>query len=243
MKAVRGLRAAVWVGLFLSLGFFSGISAARGVSPYLPLNLSPEIERQIERVLILAGKPVMSRPIAAATVLDALPAACERDRELCKAVEGYLRLYMHSYGILSVRPEIAATNGDSTAPIPNRHGQSVDSSWQISANGYLQFGDYVVLNAGGVANDDFATATGSFLSVGFDFAQLDIGFRDHWWSPLSDSSSLISTEAPTMPSITLSNYRPLTPQGISYEVFAAKMSSQEGIEYFDTTTAGNPRLA
>jgi len=37
------------------------------------------IEHQIERVLILAGKPVMSRPIAAATVLDALPKACKID--------------------------------------------------------------------------------------------------------------------------------------------------------------------
>ena len=54
----------------------SSAAQARGVSPYLPLNLEPEIEHQIERVLILAGKPVMSRPIAAATVLDALPKAC-----------------------------------------------------------------------------------------------------------------------------------------------------------------------
>ena len=47
-----------------------------GVSPYLPLNLEPEIESQIERVLILGNQPVMTRPIAAATVLKALPKAC-----------------------------------------------------------------------------------------------------------------------------------------------------------------------
>ena len=37
---------------------------ARGASPYLPLNLSPEMERQIERVLILADRPITSRPAA-----------------------------------------------------------------------------------------------------------------------------------------------------------------------------------
>ena len=58
---------------------------ARGVSPYLPLQMSPEIERQIERLLILADQPVMQRPIAAATVLGALPRACERDVVLCQA--------------------------------------------------------------------------------------------------------------------------------------------------------------
>jgi hypothetical protein len=49
----------------------------------LPLGISPEIERQIERALILADKPVLTRPIAAATVLDALPRVCERDASLC----------------------------------------------------------------------------------------------------------------------------------------------------------------
>jgi len=62
----------------LLTGFSS--AQARGVSPYLPMQMSPQIERQIEKVLILAGKPVMRRPIAAATVLDALPRACEVDR-------------------------------------------------------------------------------------------------------------------------------------------------------------------
>ncbi len=218
-------------------------ATARGASPYLPLNLSPAIERQIERVLILAGKPVMSRPIAAATVLDALPAACARDRSVCEEVRAYLRMYMRSWSISSVKPEIAVTSGDSEVPIPNRHGQRVDSSWQVSASGHVQLGDYVVVNLGGIANDEDATATGSFLSAGFEFAQLDIGYRDHWLSPLSDSSSLISTEAPTMPSVTLSNYKPLTPLGISYQIFAAKMSHQDGIQYEDTTTAGSPRLA
>ena len=47
-------------------------AAARGVSPYLPLYQSPEIERAIERLLILADVPVLKRPIAAATVSDAL---------------------------------------------------------------------------------------------------------------------------------------------------------------------------
>lgn len=216
---------------------------ARGVSPYLPLNLSPAIERQIERVLILAGKPVMSRPIAAATVLDALPEACRADRALCEEVRNYLRKYMHSWGITSARVEGAITDGDSGVPIPNRHGQPVDSSWQASASAYAQWGDYLILNVGGITNDEDTIATGSFLSLGFDFAQLDIGYRDHWLSPLTDSSSLISTEAHTMPSITLSNYKPLTPLGISYQIFAAEMSRQEGIQYQATTTSGNPRLA
>ena len=73
--------ASIWLLLGFQMSAF-----ARGVTPYLPLNLEPETEAQIERVLILAGKPIMRRPIAAATVLDALPKACAIDQVLCEQV-------------------------------------------------------------------------------------------------------------------------------------------------------------
>ena len=57
------------------------------------------------------------------------------------------------------------------------------------------------------------------MSLGVDWAQIDIGYRDHWLSPMTDTSMLMSTEAPTMPSVTLSNYEPLTRLGFQYEFF------------------------
>ena len=64
---------------------------ARGVSPYLPVDLSPEIERKIERVLVLGEQPALTRPIAAATVLDALPRACELDAVLSECAQRHSR--------------------------------------------------------------------------------------------------------------------------------------------------------
>jgi hypothetical protein len=215
---------------------------ARGVSPYLPLNLSPEMERQIERVLILADKPIMSRPIATATVLDALPAACRIDQALCRSVRRYLDRYKRKIGVAHVSAEVAATDGE-TAPLPNRHGMMSDSAWQAAAQAYWQPSDYAILSLGGVAHEDDATPTGSMVSVGFDFAQLDIGYRDHWFSPFTDSSMIISTNARTLPSITLSNYRPLTRFGLQYEVFLAEMEHSDRIAFEDRFTSGKPRLA
>jgi hypothetical protein len=217
-------------------------AAARGVTPYLPLNLAPDIERQIERVLVLGGKPVIRRPIAAALVLDALPAACKRDPVLCERVRRYLHGYMGSSGVTSLRPQAAITAGNSTAVLPNQHGQSVDSAWQISASAYWQPGDYALVNLGVAGHDDSVTATGSYVSFGFEYAQADIGFRDHWLAPLGDSSALIGTQAPTPLSATLSNYTPITGLGLGYEVFFAELSRQEGIRYLDSTTSGRPRL-
>ena len=219
-------------------------AVARGVTPYLPLNLDPEVERQVERVLILADKPVMTRPIPAAVVFDALPRACEVDAALCEHVRRFLNNYMHASGIEFASYQASVAEGAGTKSVmPNQHGATEDSHYQAAAVGYLQPSDYVLVSAGGVAYQGRATATGSMLSLGFDWAQLDVGFRDHWWSPMTDSAMLISTEAPTMPSITLSNYDPLTRLGLHYELFVARMSHSDKIELTNgTLTSGNPKF-
>ena len=95
---VAGAETVVRVSLFL-LAMLATTVHARGVSPYLPVDISPEIERKIERVLILADQPSLRRPIAAATVLDALPRACERDAALCEDVRRYLASLTRTAGI------------------------------------------------------------------------------------------------------------------------------------------------
>jgi len=86
---VAGAELLVRLSLFV-LVMVAATAEARGVSPYLPVDISPEIERKIERVLILADQPTLKRPFAAATVIDALPRACERDRVLCEEVRKYV---------------------------------------------------------------------------------------------------------------------------------------------------------
>jgi hypothetical protein len=216
-------------------------AAARGVTPYLPLNLEPEIEAQIERVLIIAGRPVMHRPIAAATVLDALPKACRVDQALCERVGRYLARYTHTSDLTHASIEGAAIHG-ADITLPDRYGLHNRSAWDASVGGYLQPSDYLLVSVGAVAYDGRQDYSGSMLSLGFSKAQLDIGYKPHWLSPLSDSSMLLSTEAPTMPSASVSNYEPLTRLGLSYEVFEARMSKSDHIVWQNGFTSGYPRL-
>jgi len=72
---------------------------AGGLSGYLPLNLEPEMERQIERVLILADEPILKRPFAVSLVEDALPQACLVDKPLCTKVKKYLQRYSRDYAV------------------------------------------------------------------------------------------------------------------------------------------------
>ena len=200
------------------------------------------MERKIERILLLADKPVLTRPIAAATVLDALPAACPKDPDTCADVRRYLSRFMGKLGITDASVEVAASSGaDHT--IPNRYGLTTDSPWNAAVRGYYQPFDHALLSLGAVAYQGEVIPEGSMVSFGFDRAQLDLGYRPHWFSPFSDSSMLIGTEAATMPSVTLSNYTPLTRFGFQYEAFIASMSHSDSIAYNGGYTSGRPRLA
>jgi hypothetical protein len=216
----------------------------RGVSPYLPLNLEPEIEAQIERVMILANEPVMTRPIAAARVLDALEKAQKIDPVLCDHVRIYLKRYTHTVGISYAGVEGAASSGKgATSVVPNRYGMTENSHWDADAQVYWQPSDYALVDVGAVGYEGRTNFTGSLISLGWSYAQLDLGFRQHWLSPFTDSSLLMSTEAPTLPSVTLSNYEPISRLGITYELFAGPMSRSDKIVFNDTLTSGHPRLA
>jgi len=212
---------------------------AAGVTAYLPLNLEPEIERQIERVLILADEPILKRPFAVALVELALPQACAIDKPLCTKVGRYLERYSRDYAVTHASLTGAITHGDGV--VPNQHGLPVDSNYELSVAAFVQPSDYFLASAGAVSYSGRTTPTGSMLSFGTNWAQLDVGYRDHWLSPMTDSSTLLSTEAPTMPSATLSNYEPLTRLGFQYELFFARMSSNH-ISYNGVQAVGDPNL-
>ncbi len=219
----------------------SGAAAAGGVTAYLPMNLEPEIERQVERVLILADEPILKRPFSVELVKLALPQACQVDKPLCTRVGRYLERYSRDYAVSHASATGAVAHAKDGVVLPNQHGVPADSHYELSAIAYAQPTDYFLVSAGAIAYQGRTIPTGSMASVGTNWAQLDFGYRDHWLSPMTDSSSLMSTEAPTMPSVTLSNYEPLTRLGFQYELFLARMSSQE-ISYNGAEQIGRPRL-
>jgi hypothetical protein len=226
----------------LALSVVPVLAHGQGVSPYLPLDMPPGIARQIERVLILADRPLIRRPIAVTTVEDALPLACARDAELCAQVERYLARYAAPIALTDAQLEVAMS-GNAAVPLANRRGLASDDAWIASAAAQWRPTEHLLIGVGAIARPGDVTPTGSVASVGTSYAQLDAGFREHWSSALTDSSFLMSSEAATMPSVTLSNLRPLGRMGISYEVFVARMSRTDHITYQGGFTNGHPLLA
>src|SRR5215472_1779066 len=222
------------------------------LSAYLPLNLEPEMERQVERVLILADEPILKRPFPVELVKAALPDACKKDAALCARVRRYLVRYSRDYALTHASATAAGTRGAHVV-LPNQHGMTSNDDWELSAQAYVQPSDYLLVSAGGLAYSGRTQATGSMLSIGTSWAQLDAGYRDHWLSPMTDTGSMLySTESPTSPTVTLSNWEPLTRWGFQYEFALGRLSQTsansgaslpgDNISYNGVSSRGDPRL-
>jgi hypothetical protein len=222
------LRAATARVILALSGLVAAGSAVAGISGYLPLNLEPRLEHDVERLMVLAGEPVMRRPIALAAIERAMPDACAADEALCMQVQRELAPWMGRAALGMASFEAAIANAAQLTQ-PNERGAPEDAKWQVAGEAYLRIGDHLALNAGGVAYHKRVNPAGTFVSAGFSRAQVDIGFRDHWWSPKRDSAFLLSTEAPTLLSATLSNSVPLTRAKLRYEAFIGRLSRSNRI--------------
>ncbi len=209
------------------------VVAGQGISPYLPLHLSPEIESQVAQLLINGGEVQLSRPVRAATVKRALSRGCAPDPALCARVRGYLNRYMSDYGMSHAAATVRYSDAADEA-LANQRGEHSDSAYSASLGAYWQPNAYLLVNGGALAYEGELQPEGSYLSGGWAVARIDAGYRPHWLSPLADSALLLGTQAPTMPSISLSNDRPLTRWGLGYEFFVGQLES--------STVASQPAL-
>lgn len=227
--------------LLLATAGFPAAAALQGLSPYLPLQLSPEIEWQVERLLVLADEPVLTRPIRAVTVMRALDKGCTPDPVLCQRVRRYLDRYMDGFAITHASAELALTK-ESEVVVANGRGASEDSNYNVSISGYWQPSPYFIANAGALAYEGDIQPEGSYVSAGIYAMRLDVGYRPHWLSPMQEGAMLWSTQAPTIPSVTLSNDVPLTSWGFNYEMFLGQLSHSDRIKWQDGYTSGKPSV-
>ena len=223
-------------------------SAAVAGSLYLPLQLAPEIEARIERLFVLANVPIIKRPIPIKEVQRAIELAGDRDPALVNSVRLYLERYAPRANITHFSAYGSYSEGDAVV-LPNKRGIDTNSEYFVSLAGHSILTDWLAVNYAGMVGErdnqrksDFYD--GHFLSIGHDYVQVDIGFRPHWFGPFQESDMLISTQAGSMPGVTVSNVVPLPLFNLRYEVFLAQMSESDQIRSRDreTVVTGRPKL-
>ena len=225
-----------------SILFSQGL-AAKGISPYLPLNLTPEVESQIERLMALTPSAPLTKPYKAKALLDRIELVKNSHPKLYKRLTSYLARYKNTVVVNHLSAELSVSN-DNNKAIPNQRGTSVKNPYTFNASGYAFINPYIYASLGGqYTNDEGLTHTNSHLAFGYEYAQVEIGYREHWFSPFQDSAMLVSTNAEPEKSITISNSTPITDWDIRYEIFYSELEQVEGIRLGDEVFPGSPRHA
>ncbi|KDC50056.1 capsule assembly Wzi family protein [Pseudoalteromonas sp. S3431] len=216
------------ISLLVGLAISTNAMAKGGVSPYLPLNQAPELEHQIQRLLAVSKNThIMSKPYKAHDIYKVLQTVRHSYPELYQTLSYQISPYVQSDAGTFAKVTLAAGTKDKT--LPNQRGQTTKTNLIVEGGAYANFGRYFGVSVAGIANEDEILPTQSFVYLGYKYAQLDIGYREHWYSPFNDSAMLLSTQAKTTPSITLSNVEPITSFNIRYDMFISKMTEQSGI--------------
>ena len=220
---------------------------AEGVSPYLPLNLAPEVELQIEKLMAMTGSTPLTKPYKAKELLNRLEEIKEYHPLMYRRLSSYLRRYTRDFSNTH-RAIILSAGNENPRALDNNRGVKHNANIEISGAGHVFINPYVYLSLGASYSDDGGrAATNTHFTFGNEYIQADLGFRDHWFSPFHDSAMLFSTQAENTPSVTLSNSTGLTDFNIHYEMFYTKMDDDVqvtgiGVPDHSVTSTGEPSL-
>ncbi len=216
---------------FLVLCLVNVTSFAKGPSPYLPLQVDPLIELELNRLATLAKLPILTKPYHAATVNRYLDKIVDSHPTLYIHITTYLKRYKIDAALTHAAVQINYANIENIA-LPNQRGQMADANYQGSFSGFWQANQYLIINGGGryYKGGDYLR-TNTFVSFGLDILQVDIGYREHWLSPFQEGAILLSTQAKAPLSITISNPTLITDFNIKYEMSIGILDKQDGIRF------------
>jgi hypothetical protein len=226
--------------IYILFFLFLDQANANGVSPYLPLKSDPLIELQIERLASITQMPILSKPYHIVTVVKYLEKIKTSHPMLYSRLNNYIKRYKQQMALTHFSSEIGHSNKKNTS-IDNNRGIDKNSVTQAKISAFYQMNKYVIANIGGAFVDrDKLIPYNTYLSFGYEYLQFDLGYREHWLSPLQESALALSTNAQPAPSITLSNVKPITSWNVKYEMSLGILEEMNGIHFDDSTSSGQP---
>ncbi|WP_448548403.1 capsule assembly Wzi family protein [Thalassotalea fusca] len=223
-----------------SLLILANKSNASGVSPYLPLKNDFLIELEMERLATIAQMPTLANPYHIVTVVKYLEKVKHTHPTLYKRINHYIKRYKRQGGITQLGVELGYSDNKTRTQANNR-GVPLDSVITSNISAFYQINEYLLFSGGGTVSDGSKFIPhNTYMSFGTEYFQFDLGYREHWLSPMQESALTASTNAQPAPSITLSNVTPITDWNVKYEMSVGILEEMQGIHFNDTTSSGRP---
>ncbi len=221
------------------------LSVSAKPSVYLPIGIEVNLEQQIDRLFALTTGSPMSKPYALNEIDLALIKLKKLDASLHSAIVSGLKPYRGVDQVSRMGMKFRVDK-DKNVAIANQRGLTSQEWGQGIFEGLWRPNDSMLLQVGldyRVDSGDLV-AYNSFFSFGGESLQLDIGYKEHWFSPFKMSSQLISSNAKASPSISLGLSQPASNWwNFDFELFYSKLDEvDQGVRYQNEWHDGRPRL-
>ena len=230
---------------FVGTIIFISTFASAAPTAYLPIGADAYLQNQVDHLFLLTSGNPMKKPYSIAEIELALNEVEKINPLLYQTVNSGLEPYRVKSAI-SRKGLTARLSVDKDMPIANQRGLSseeylqgfVEGSWRPNSNTVAQVGfEYR-------ADKNSVVPYNSFVGLKKGNFQIDLGYREHWYSPFSFSSQLISNNAEMGPSITLSTVSPIERfWQANFELFYTRLDNvKNGVKYIDQWYDGSPHL-
>ena len=235
------IKAAV-LASFISCAF----SLSATPTAYLPIGMDAQLDHQLDTLFALTSGTPMAKPYRLTEVEAALTKLQDSQPSLVSAIRAKIKPYQGSDNITRVGVKLRA-DGDKPTKLANQRGVSSDEWGQVFFEGIWRPNDYTLVQVGADyrAKQNKFTNYNSFVSFAGDDLQLNIGYKEHWFSPFKQSAQIISTNARTSPSISIGMVAPAHNWwNFDFEFYYSELESvKKGILYQNELHDGTPRLA
>ncbi|MEL0640481.1 capsule assembly Wzi family protein [Pseudoalteromonas aliena] len=230
--------------LTILMGFTLQVFASP--TAYLPVGIDAQLDHQLDTLFALTSGTPMTKPYRLTEVEAALVKLQNKKPALAKVISDKIKPYQVKSGTTRTGLKLRV-DSDNAVQLANQRGVSSDEWGQVFFEGILRPNDYSLIQVGldYRAKQNKLTNYNTFVSVAGDDLQLNVGYKEHWFSPFKQSAQIVSTNARTSPSISLGMVAPAHNWwNFDFELYYSELEHvDKGILYQGELHDGTPQLA
>ncbi|MDK2596544.1 capsule assembly Wzi family protein [Pseudoalteromonas obscura] len=241
LSIYKKLLSAVTLILFLSSSLVYAMPTA-----FLPIGKDKILEYQVDKMFALTAVTPMSKPYRITEINKHIVKLGNIDPALQASIRARIAPYLQQDAITRRGIKLRVDSGEEQK-LANDRGNysgeyaelSLGGIYRGSKNSLVQLGAEYRVESGKLVPYN------TFYALGGENLQLNLGYKEHWFSPFKHSATIYSTNAKAPLSASLGLNSPLKNWwNFDFEVFYSELEHvEDGIMYQNTLHDGTPRLA
>lgn len=194
--------------------------------------------------MVLSNSAKMTKPYSLSYAKRQLEVIRASNPSLYQIIEALLGKYEDNLKLNGSFQLSLNDRNKTTMAKPNELGNFYDSKGELYVSTQYQLFDWLSLSGGVSAINSFEETEfyNSYVSIGSEFIQVDVGYRSYWMSPFHSRALLNSNNAKQTLSAVLFNPEPFEFANLSYEIFLRDMEQHQRVKVNGEYIVGNPYM-